>query len=925
MKSDSRQYAISIITTYFILLNNILNCVTEEWAPNKINSSITWPVKKVAEIEGDIILGGLMMVHEREDLLTCGPIMPQGGIQALECMLYTIDWVNSQKDFLPNITLGAYVLDDCDKDTYGLEQAVDFIKGYINNLDEGTYRCPDGSSPSIKQKIVTGVLGAASSVTSIQVANLLRLFKIPQVSFFSTSPELSNKQRFEYFLRTVPSDQNQAHAMVEIIKRLKWAYISILYEESNYGVKAFSVLEELLAKNNICIAIKERLIKDSGVAVEKAYDNIVQKLTSKQNARGVIIFGSDQEVAGVMRAIRRNNATGIFSWIGSDGWSARALVFEGNEDQVEGTLSVQPRANPVPGFDEYFLNLTVHNNRRNPWFVEYWEHFFNCRWPNSSDTPFNLRYENLCTEEEIMTYQNGYEPEKQLQFVSDAVLAFAHALKMMHNDFCYGKLGLCANMKWNNGTILLDYLKKVSFVGLSGDEFRFSASGDGPARYNIIHFKQITPGNYKWIQVGEYKNGELELNLSQVRFRIDNPEMPLSVCSLPCKKGQAKKFLEGESCCWHCFNCSRYQFLRTETQCMDCPPGFLPDDNQLACIQIPETHMKPGCPWAIGAMAFSAFGIFLTGFVIAVFLKHNDTPIVRASGRELSYVLLLGIFMCYLMTFILVQKPTNFICGAQKTGIGLCFAIVYSAMLTKTNRISRIFDAGKRTVTKPAFISPQSQLVICGALIGVQISIIAVWLVFTPPRAIHSYPSREESQLVCAASMNATYMVAFVYPIFLIIVCTIYAILTRKIPEAFNESKYIGLTMYTTCIIWLAFVPIYFTTSSNVEVNITSMCLAISLSATVTVICLFTPKLYIIICHPEKNVRQNMMKQQKQKLCWNSSPIQAEASSQFDDKKSEEKTTHEIFIISEKNTCGTQTLHSDDNNCIHLTLKDNHM
>ncbi|XP_023239517.1 metabotropic glutamate receptor 2-like [Centruroides sculpturatus] len=129
MKSDNRQYTISKITTCFILLSNILNCVTEEWAINNINSSITWPVKKIAEIEGDIILGGLMMVHEREDLLTCGPIMPQGGIQALECMLYTIDWVNSQKDFLPNITLGAYVLDDCDKDTYGLEQAVDFIKG----------------------------------------------------------------------------------------------------------------------------------------------------------------------------------------------------------------------------------------------------------------------------------------------------------------------------------------------------------------------------------------------------------------------------------------------------------------------------------------------------------------------------------------------------------------------------------------------------------------------------------------------------------------------------------------------------------------------------------------------------------------------------------------------------------------------------
>ncbi|KAK6620300.1 hypothetical protein RUM44_006701 [Polyplax serrata] len=83
-----------------------------------------------------------------------------------------------------------------------------------------------------------------------------------------------------------------------------------------------------------------------------------------------IIFGSDQEVAGVMRAVRRCNATGSFSWIGSDGWSARSLVSDGNEPEVEGTLSVQPQANPVKGFEEYFLSLTVENNKRNPWFVE---------------------------------------------------------------------------------------------------------------------------------------------------------------------------------------------------------------------------------------------------------------------------------------------------------------------------------------------------------------------------------------------------------------------------------------------------------------------------------------------------------------------------------------------------------------------------
>lgn len=89
-----------------------------------------WPVKREAIVEGDVILGGLMMVHSREDSITCGPIMPQGGIQALEAMLFTIDRINREQ-LLPNITLGAHILDDCDKDSYGLEMAVDFIKGKV--------------------------------------------------------------------------------------------------------------------------------------------------------------------------------------------------------------------------------------------------------------------------------------------------------------------------------------------------------------------------------------------------------------------------------------------------------------------------------------------------------------------------------------------------------------------------------------------------------------------------------------------------------------------------------------------------------------------------------------------------------------------------------------------------------------------------
>nr|XP_027230655.1 metabotropic glutamate receptor 2-like [Penaeus vannamei] len=105
--------------------------------------NFTWPAKKVVAMDGDIILGGLMMVHERHNDLVCGPIMPQGGVQALEAMLYTLDFINDQEDFIPGVRLGAHILDDCDKDTYGLEQAVDFIKDFHFPYCEIGWDCPE--------------------------------------------------------------------------------------------------------------------------------------------------------------------------------------------------------------------------------------------------------------------------------------------------------------------------------------------------------------------------------------------------------------------------------------------------------------------------------------------------------------------------------------------------------------------------------------------------------------------------------------------------------------------------------------------------------------------------------------------------------------------------------------------------------------
>ncbi|KAJ3599997.1 hypothetical protein NHX12_033949 [Muraenolepis orangiensis] len=135
-------------------------------------------------LDGDIILGGLFPVHARgERGVPCGELKKEKGIHRLEAMLFAIDLINKDPDLLPNVTLGARVLDTCSRDTYALEQSLTFVQALIER-DGSDVRCANGDPPIFaKPDKVVGVIGAAASSVSIMVANILRLFKVTLVRF----------------------------------------------------------------------------------------------------------------------------------------------------------------------------------------------------------------------------------------------------------------------------------------------------------------------------------------------------------------------------------------------------------------------------------------------------------------------------------------------------------------------------------------------------------------------------------------------------------------------------------------------------------------------------------------------------------------------------------------------------------------------
>ena len=300
-------------------------------------------------------------------------------------------------------------------------------------------------------------------------------------------------------------------------------------------------------------------------------------------------------------------------------------------------------------------------------------------------------------------------------------------------------------------------------------------------------------------------------------------QLPRSICSLPCQPGERKKTVKGMPCCWHCEPCTGYQYQVDRYTCKTCPYDMRPTENRTGCRPIPIIKLEWDSPWAVLPLFLAVVGIAATLFVVVTFVRYNDTPIVKASGRELSYVLLAGIFLCYATTFLMIAEPDLGTCSLRRIFLGLGMSISYAALLTKTNRIYRIFEQGKRSVSAPRFISPASQLAITFSLISLQLLGICVWFVVDPSHSVVDFqdqrtldPRFARGVLKCDIS-DLSLICLLGYSMLLMVTCTVYAIKTRGVPETFNEAKPIGFTMYTTCIVWLAFIPIFFGTSQSAD------------------------------------------------------------------------------------------------------------
>uniref|UniRef100_A0AC34Q211 G-protein coupled receptors family 3 profile domain-containing protein n=1 Tax=Panagrolaimus sp. JU765 TaxID=591449 RepID=A0AC34Q211_9BILA len=792
-------------------------------------------------LEGDIMIGGLFPIHEAgRNASQCGRIKADQGVQRMVAMLFTLEAINKNPHVLPGIKLGAQILDTCSVETHALEQSLEFIKSVMSTSDGLT--CSDGSRATYQRQPVAAVIGAASSQVSVMVASMLQLFKIPMLSYSSTGVDLSEKPRFEYFSRVVPPDNLQAKAMAQLVAKLDWTYVHAVADTGSYGERGMDSFRAAATEMGICI--DGDIHKISRRWTDDDFTILLIRMRHTNKARGVVMFVDEDNLRRFLTNLKRMiesgshpELRGYFWFVASDSWGSKAAVIKSYEEIVAGAITIAPKMRFVNGFNEYFENLKPVNT----FLSEYWQSM-NCS--NRINENFGKCFDSL---------SHRFKQEAYVPYVVDAVNVMARALHKYINTYCKG-------IEWKHchlskhgfeGKQLQKFYRNVSI--LPNQPPVIDANGDGMGQYSV--FQLDNKGTYA--PVGRLMAGSpLELNLDQIRDGLratdGSTDLPVSVCSVPCDRGYYRAY-QDQTCCWTCIPCDiTTSIIVNETSCIQCPLGQVPNADLDFCRFIKPVHLEWTSAWALVPAVFSLCGIFSTLFVVSVFMKYNNTPVVMASGRELCYCMLLGIALCYFTTFFLVSQPSSLICSSQRIFIALSMSAVYAAILVKTNRLARVFKAN--SPVRPRCISPPAQVLICTTIVTVQIISILFSLYWDPPATDIEFPTRTEAVLICK---NATWHLGLSlgYNFFLIFLCTVYAVKTRKIPENFNETRLIGFTMYSTLILWASFVPIYIATQNNFKIQITSLCMCISMSGTVALACFFAPKVYIVLFQPYKNVR----------------------------------------------------------------------
>uniref|UniRef100_A0A8D0B6W2 G-protein coupled receptors family 3 profile domain-containing protein n=1 Tax=Salvator merianae TaxID=96440 RepID=A0A8D0B6W2_SALMN len=792
-------------------------------------------------------------------------------------LAFAVNEINQNPKILPNDTLGFHIYDSLDDVKMTYRVTLDLI--FKTLIFFPNYKC------GFERKLL-GVIGGLEPDTSSRIRDFLGLYKISQVkSLIPCIPKKGSDQfGFPPLFQMSPSVSLQYLGIVKLLQHFGWIWVGLITMDDEYGENFLQVFEAMLSQNKICIAFRDFALKNFQM---KSFDQLFdvyfrsRPAFMKSKANAIVVHGDQSIYAWITHHIffkMMFSATSDEYNMNSAGklWIFTAQIefflpglLKGLDMRVfHGAICFTIPTNEVFGFQTFLQTINPFKSKGDGFIKAFWETAFDCSFPT---TIISTEVNEYCTGEERLENLPATLFEMSMTSHSysiyNSVYALAHALRM--TIMLYG-----LNDENNYSTKLFSIIQRISFNNSAGDKVTFNEHGEIEGGFDVTNL--VTFSNYSYVKV---KVGSLDpqapsgkdfvIYEERIQWHKNITQLPpLSLCNAKCEPGNSKKKKEGEPfCCYDCAPCPEGKIAkeRDADYCISCPEDQYPGKNRDLCIPKTVNYLSSEEPLGIILISLTFFFTFDTTLMFFIFLKHQDTPIVKANNRSLTYLLLVSLLLCFLCSLLFIGQPHHITCFLRQTAFGTIFSIAVASVLAKTVIVIAAFVASKPGSRIRKWVGKKLAYSIVLSCSFVQMSICALWLSTSPPfPALNMFSVAEEIIVECNEGSVTMFYCVLGYLGFLAAISFIVAFFARKLPDSFNEAKFITFSMLVFCSVWLSFVPTYLSTKGRdmVAVEIFS----ILTSAAGLLGCIFSPKCYIIVFRPDLNKKEQLIRKEDRRI-----------------------------------------------------------
>ncbi|XP_032092353.1 vomeronasal type-2 receptor 26-like [Thamnophis elegans] len=541
-------------------------------------------------------------------------------------------------------------------------------------------------------------------------------------------------------------------------------------------------------------------------------------------------------------------------------------------DFLHGALSFAIHSKEPTGFQQFMQKRNPNLGKGDGFIRDFWKDAFECSF-STDITDHNA--ERICTgEEKLETLPNSvFETTMNAHSYSvyNAVYAVAHALKTVRSAKVKGgqKMNeriwkLFLRSPWQ----LHHFLQQVSFNNSAGKQVSFGHNGELETGLDIFNWVTFPNKSFLKNQIGKIDPMAPPDKLLTISGKeavwplMFNQTLPLSICNKKCPLGHSKVKVEGKlSCCYDCKLCPEGKIADQLDldDCFPCPEDQYPNKNKDSCLPkhiVYLTYQEPlGISLAMIAVSFSV----ISAVVLVIFMKYQNTPIVKANNRNLTYSLLVALLLSFLCGLLFVGQPDTLKCLLRQTAFGIVFSVALSCILGKTIIVVLAFMATKPGSKMRKWVGKRLAIPIVLSCSLTQFCICVVWLTISAPfpdSDMHSLA--DEIVFQCNEGSTTMFYAVLGFLGFLTAVSFTAAFLARNLPDSFNEAKFITFSMLVFCSVWVSFVPTYLSTKGKYMVAVENFSILASASGLLG--CIFFPKCYIIILRPDLNRKKQLMK-----------------------------------------------------------------